>query len=414
MRQRLAGAALAFGCAVAPAFCADAAQLVPVASGLDQPVYVTAPPDDPRLFVVERTGRIVVIDAGVVQPTPFLDIRDRVDTEREGGLTGLVFPPDYAASGRFFVYYTNGVPLVNDRVMQARISSFTAVGDPRTSDLADAASEQPLFALDLPNVMHHGGTIAIRDHWLYLGLGDGGGATSDTGAYDPDDTAQDGGQLLGKMLRFDLTQNEQPQVWSKGFRNPFRFSFDRQTGDLYIGDVGQDSREEIDVESAGSSGGLNYGWDVMEGSICADPSMSKPPCHDPSLVPPVYEYEHEVDGCSAVTGGFVYRGTQVPALVGEYLFSDFCHPQIWSLRWEAGSGLVGLPVDRSAELVPPGATLSHIAGFGEDADGELYVTAIGDFSSTGGSVYRVPEPLATPSAAVAAVALLSLRARSGS
>lgn len=152
----------------------------------------------------------------------------------------------------------------------------------------------------------------------------------------------------------------------------------------------------------------------MEGTLCADPSTLKPPCDDSSFVPPVHEYDHVYGACSAVTGGFVYRGTQAPELVGHYLFSDFCDSRIRSLRWQAGIGLIGPVVDRTAELLPPGASLERIAGFGEDANGELYVTAIGDFSPTGGSVYRMPEAVAAPWAGLTAVALLSRRARSRS
>ncbi|RIK93450.1 MAG: glucose dehydrogenase [Proteobacteria bacterium] len=386
---------------------AASARLVPVATELQQPVYVAAPAGDARLFIVERAGRIRVLDDGVVAATPFLDVRGRVDTEREGGLTGLAFPADYAETGRFFVYYTNGVPGVSDDEMEARISSFAAIGDPATSAVADADSEQVLFSVELPDTIHHGGTIAIRDGWLYLGLGDG------AGSYDPFDHAQDDATPFGKLLRFDLAAAlPEPEIWAKGLRNPFRLSFDRDTGDLWIGDVGQDAREEVNVEPASSAGGRNYGWDVMEGSLCIGPTGDEPPCADPSFTPPLHEYAHEGTCGGAVTGGNVYRGSLHPALAGAYLFADFCHGRIWSLRWDAENGLVEPAVDRTDALMPEGETLRRIVGFGEDASGELYVAAMNDFGTTG-AVYRLPEPglAAGPSAVGALVALGGRRCR---
>lgn len=384
-----------------------AARLELVAGGLEQPVWLTAPPEDERLFVVERTGRIRVIEDGVLLEAPFLDLRDRTDVEREGGLTGLVFPPDYRSTGRFLVYYQHGVP--GDGAMQSRISWFAAIGDPATSNRADPDSEAVLYALDQPHTIHQGGTIAIRDGWLYLGMGDGGGGGD--GAYDPDDEAQRPDRPFGKMLRFDLAAPAPaPQVWALGFRNPYRFSFDRLTGDLYVGDVGQDRREEIDVEPADAPGGRNYGWDVEEGTLCADPDPGEPPCGSPALVPPVHEYDHE-GGCGgSVIGGFVYRGSRVPALRGHYLFADYCRDRIWSLRWDRTRGRIGPVRDRTDELIPETGPLRAIAGFGEDTAGELYVTAMGDFSATGGAVYRLPEP-AWGGAVAAAFALAALDRR---
>jgi glucose/arabinose dehydrogenase len=395
---------------------ATAARLELVTSGLNLPLLVAAPAGDPRLFVVERGGRIRLIVAGVLRPEPFLDISDRTDTEREGGLTGLVFPPDFATTGRFLVYYQNGVPNLEDRIMESRVSAFYAIGPPATAVTADAEDEEVLFSLEQPNTIHNGSTIAIRGSWLYLAVGDGGGEPPQVdGGYDPDDEAQRGGSPFGKILRLDLAipdpDNGDWQVWATGFRNPFRFSFDRLTGDLYLGDVGQDSFEEIDVQPANAAAGANFGWDVLEALQPVDPDPDggpdpgEPEATDPTLVPPVYAYAHAPTGCGgSVTGGFVYRGTQVPELQGQYVFADYCRDRISTLRWTAAQGLVGPVVDRTDEWMPA-VPLSRIAGFGEDAAGELYVTSFQNFGATSGCVHKVPE--AGPSGALAAAGLLA-------
>jgi glucose/arabinose dehydrogenase len=382
---------------------ARAARAELVVGGFDQPVFVATPPGDERLFVVERAGRIRIVTGAAIQEPPFLDIRDRVDTEREGGLTGLAFPDDYATTGRFYVYYTHGVPGVADRAMTSRVSAFQAIGAPATASAANAAQEQVLWSLALPNTIHHGGTIAIRDGDLLLALGDGGGATSEEGAYDPDEVAQDPGVPLGKLLALDLSATPPltPQLLAKGFRNPYRFSLDALTGDLYLGDVGQDTREEIDVLPAGFTpaqgcGPLpNYGWDVVEGSVCWGPDApGEPACNSSCLIAPIHEYAHAAGpGCGgAVTCGVVYRGSALPAWQGLYVFGDFCSGRVFSLRWTPAAGAGDL-VERTAELQPEDGPLARITGFGEDADGELYFTSAGDFSPSGGRLYRVPEPV---------------------
>ncbi len=280
------------------------------------PIYAAAPLGDARLFVVERAGIIRVVQNGAVLPTAFLDITDRVGLPSpvpsgfEGGLLGLVFAPEFAQSGVFFVYYTHDDDPSEGFAIVSRVARFTAA-DPASSDAVDAASETIVFQVEQPFINHKGGTVAIREGYLYLGLGDGGSGG------DPGERAQDDTSLLGKMLRFDLAQQGlpwTPEVWAKGFRNPFRFSFDRANGDLYVGDVGESTFEEINVERADSPGSLNYGWDVMEGTGCHPDGAADPgelPCFDPAFVDPVYEFENGLPDACAVTGGS--RSTGVPS-----------------------------------------------------------------------------------------------------
>ena len=332
-----------------------------VASGLDQPLFLTSPPGDARLFVVERTGRIRVIKAGVLQPRPFLDVTARITSAGgEQGLLGLAFAPDYATSGRFYVDYTdvNG----DTRVMRYAVSS-----DP---DSADPASAQVVLAQAQPFSNHNGGMLAFGpDGMLYVGLGDGGSAG------DPQGNGQNRGVLLGKILRLDVSgagaysvpagnpfsSPDRPEIWCYGLRNPWRFSFDRQNGDLYIGDVGQNQHEEVDVATAASGGGrgINFGWNTMEGRACYSPKIG---CDTTGLAMPVIDYDHG-QGCS-VTGGYVYRGTAVPALRGHYLYADYCSSWVRSFRYAGGQAL-----EQTDWGTLPGQPLS----FGEDADGELYV-----------------------------------------
>jgi glucose/arabinose dehydrogenase len=338
------------------------------ASGLDFPLFATAPPGDPRLFIVERAGRIRIVSGGTLLTTPFLDIRSRVSAGGgERGLLGLAFSPDHAVDGFFYVYYTN---LDGDSV----VSRFELGSDP---DLADAASELPLLnPIPQPFGNHNGGTVALSpvDGWLYFSPGDGGGGN------DPAERAQDPVDLLGKMLRIDVDGVLPVEIWALGLRNPYRFSFDRATGDLWIADVGQTQREEIDFQPASDPGGRNYGWDVMEGSLCngVDPAPS-PPCNDPSLTLPVYEYAHS-DGDCSITGGFLYRGA-IPELWGHYVFGDYCSSRIWTLN-----PATGVATDRSQELGDAAAAPFELVGFGEDGLGELYVI------HSGGEVFRIRSP----------------------
>ena len=400
--------------ATLPVAASHAVSTVRVAEGLNQPTYVAAPAGDERLFVVERGGTIRILQDGSVLPTAFLDISDRVDQQGEGGLLSIAFAPDYASSRVFYLFYTApGNPLI------IRISRFrTNAVNPNVAD-DDVAQEKIVFSLAKSHDVHHGGTVAFGpDDMLYAALGDGG----DQG--DPDEHGQDPGTLFGKMIRIDVSFSAftddytvppdnpfvgeagyEPEIWALGFRNPFRFSFDRLTGDLYIGDVGQQTIEEIDVEPA-DSGGRNYGWDVMEGTTCYEtPDPGEPPCNDPSLTLPVHQYDHSV-GLS-VTGGVVYRGSR-PELQGQYLFADYQANKIWSLVWDGAGGVVGDVVDRTAEFVPPEGTIEQVVAFGENSAGEVYIVDLG------GQIFRVPEPangLATVAGAALLVAVRSRRRR---
>jgi glucose/arabinose dehydrogenase len=396
-----------------------------VIDGLTQPIFVAAPPGDPRLFVVERQGKIRIWDGAQLLEPAFLDIEDRVDTAGEGGLLGLAFAPDYATSGAFYVYYTaDGSPL------ESRISRFRAdPADPNRAEIQGGDfREKVLLSLDQPADNHNGGTVAFgNDGFLYMAFGDGGGQG------DPQDRAQDGAQLFGKTIRLDVdfsaftddytipssnpfdspADDVRDEIWAIGFRNPFRFSFDRTTGDLYVGDVGGSAFEEIDVESADDAGGRNYGWDVKEAEECRDPSPGEPPCDDPGFTDPVHAYARFGSGGNAVTGGVVYRGS-VPELQGLYFFADSSTSNIWTLEWDGGGGIVGGVVDRTDELDPDGPTsIDAIVAFGEDAEGEVYLV------DAGGEVFKiVPEPahalLALTGCSVLAFARRRARHRSAS
>jgi glucose/arabinose dehydrogenase len=283
-----------------------------------------------RLFLVEQPGRIFIVDDGEEQDTPFLDIRDRVTSNgNEQGLLSVAFAPDYKASGYFYVWYTaDGGETV--------LSRFKVSNDP---DMADPGSEQEVLEVEQPFGNHNGGRLQFGpDGMLYLGLGDGGGA------FDPENAGQDGSTLLAKLIRIDVdpshgtyavpadnpfTDNPaiEDEIWALGLRNPWRISFDRMNGDLYIADVGQSEREEINVQAASSTGGQNYGWSVMEGSGCTGGGNV---CDQSGLTLPVSEYNHEGGNCS-VTGGEVYRGQAYPNMHGMYFFGDYCTGKIWGL-----------------------------------------------------------------------------------
>ncbi|HZR83141.1 MAG TPA: PQQ-dependent sugar dehydrogenase [Candidatus Binatia bacterium] len=368
-------------CAGVPESPHDRVHLVRIASGLSNVTHVTAPPLDPsRLFVVRQAGEIRVIRDGVLLSTPFLSLAPDVDISAGGerGLLSLAFHPDYERNGRFFVYFT----APSGELVIAR---YQVSADP---DVADAASRIVLLRVSHPAGNHNGGQLAFGpDGYLYAGLGDGGGAG------DPDENGQNPASVLGKVLRIDVDVEHDPfrrpppdnpnpipgrqgLVWALGFRNPWRFGFDRLTGDLWIADVGQGSREEIDFQPASSTGGENYGWDVYEGTMCFDPEPLFQSCPPPeTYVEPIFEYEHtasppDPSGCS-VTGGFVYRGCRLPAERGRYFFSDFCTRFFRTLR--VSGGALAEPLDRTAEIAPTGATVGNVTTFGEDARGEIYV-----------------------------------------
>jgi len=380
-----------------------------IVSGLDSPVFVTAPPGDARLFVLEQDGVIQLIVDGAVNPIPFLDIRDRVrDAANEQGLLGMAFPPDHASSGVFYLYYT-----AEDLAGGSRLARYRVGSDPNVA-LRD---EKILLEVAQPRVNHNGGTLAFGpDGMLFFGLGDSGGSN------DPDEAAQDRLSLLGKILRLDVAftdfeenleipasnpffGDEDPggpvpnlvrdEIWALGLRNPYRFSFDRETGDLYIADVGQNAFEEVNVElapDAGSvsplnPGGANYGWDLLEANACTDPG--NPLCDDPGFRAPVHAYPHpDVPFCRAsITGGVVYRGSR-PELQGEYFFADFCADRIWSFPWLGREEIPGGDVSEWTGLLQPDAgSLVALTAIGEDAQGELLLL------SREGSLFRVvPEP----------------------
>jgi glucose/arabinose dehydrogenase len=353
------------------------ARLQPVVSGLTFPVYLTAPPGDPtRLFIVEKAGSIRIVKDGTLLPTAFLDISPQVSNVGEQGLLGLAFDPGYASNGRFFVHFTD--PLGNTRV-----SSFQVSTNP---DIADAGSEQVILTATQPYANHNGGQLVFGpDGMIYLGLGDGGSGG------DPQGRGQDRSDLLGSILRLDVQAGSsytvppdnpfigqsgvRPEIWSYGLRNPWRFSFDRATGDLYIADVGESRFEEVDVSTGtrGAGKGTNFGWNIMEGKHC----FSSSSCDQSGLTVPLLEYDHG-QGCS-ITGGYVYRGSAIPALQGLYFFADFCQGWVRSFRHARG---IATELTDWRVLQPGGS----ITSFGEDAAGELYLM------STNGGVFRiVPE-----------------------
>jgi glucose/arabinose dehydrogenase len=335
-----------------------------VATGLSFPVALTAPAGDPRLFIVEKGGAIRIVKEGALLPTPFLDLTGRVSTGAEQGLFDLAFDPGYATNGRFIVHYTD----VNGNTVVSAFHAATA--DP---DRADPASETVLLTAEQPFANHNGGQLEFGpDGMLYIGLGDGGGAG------DPGGRAQSLADLLGSILRVDVSSgtgytappdnpfagrtDARPEIWSFGLRNPWRFTFDPATGDLYIADVGQNAWEEVDVATAagGAGRGTNFGWNIMEASHCYAASS----CDTTGLALPVLEYSHS-EGCS-ISGGYVYRGAAIPALQGHYFYADYCQGWVRSFRFQDGA--VTEP-QQWPTLAPGGG----VPGFGRDAAGELYV-----------------------------------------
>lgn len=362
--------------------------LSPVARGLTRPTFVTQAGDGTgRLFLLEQTGRIRIVKRGNLLPTrggafsappkigvgsetdslPFLDLSARVNANgMEQGLLGLAFYPDYAQSGRFVVDYTGPAG-------QVVIARFRVSRD--NPDRADPQSEELLLQIPKPYANHNGGTVTFGpDGYLYISVGDGGGAG------DPQNNAQNRGSLLGKILRLDVAgdgpyrippdnpfvgRDGRPEIWDYGLRNPWRISFDRVTHDLYIADAGQETWEEVNVEPAGSRGGKNYGWKVFEGKARYSPGEA------PGAVFPVLVYGHD-QGC-VIVGGYVYRGRDLPDLDGAYLYGDFCSGRIWGLKQRGQTW-------QSKELLK---TELQITSFGQDDAGEVYVV------DHRGAVYRL-------------------------
>jgi len=346
------------------------------------PMYVTAPPGDrAQLFVVEQAGRIRIVRDGAQLPSPFLDIRSLVSSGGERGLLSLAFPPDYGSSRRFYVYYTARSPLGD-----VTVAEFQA---PVGADAADPGTRRTVLRISHPRGNHNGGQLQFgADGHLYIGTGDGGGGG------DPDQAGQDLGSLAGKLLRIDPRPGaggapysvppDNPfvgragargEIWSYGLRNPWRFSFDRETGDLTIADVGQGSWEEIDfaLSSAGRGRGANYGWGCWEGRHAYGPNDGNPECRPmPAQVQPVWEYSHS-RGCS-ITGGYVVRDPTLPALNGRYVYGDYCRSALWSIRLRE-------PAAQDDRLL--GLSVAGLSSFGEDACGRVYAI------SSDGPVFRL-------------------------
>ena len=335
----------------------DGVRLHEVARDFSRPVEITHA-GDARLFVVEQEGRIMIVKAGRRVEEPFLDIRSEVSCCGERGLLGLAFPPDYAESGHFFVDYTG----VGGHTVIARFT--VSPGDP---DRADPRSRVTVLSITQPFSNHNGGQVRFGpDGMLWIGMGDGGSGG------DPMNNAQSLDTLLGKILRIDVSDlpytippdnpfvghvGIRPEIWSYGWRNPWRFSFDRLSHALFVGDVGQNGWEEIDFEPP-NEGGRNYGWRTMEGTHCFDPQNG---CDQTGLTLPILEYGHD-EGCS-VTAGFRYRGKRAPNLGESYVYGDYCSGTIWRAEESGGEWTSSVMM----------RTPLRITAFGEDMDGELYV-----------------------------------------
>ncbi len=336
-------------------------KLTQVASGLSKPVYFTHAGDNTgRQFIVEQSGKIKVWQNGAVMPTPFLDVSSLIATGgSEQGLLGLAFSPRFAQNGQFFINYTN---TQGDTI----VARYTVSAS--NPNVANPASATQVLFVDQPYSNHNGGNLNFgKDGLLYVGMGDGGSGG------DPQNNAQNPNSLLGKMLRIDVNQSNFPvQIWALGVRNPWRWSFDRLTGDFYMGDVGQDMYEEVDFWPANGAVGANYGWNIYEGFHNYKTGSIA------GAIPPIAEYTHN-EGCS-ITGGYVYRGMNMPALQGYYLYADYCNGNMWTAFRSNNTW-------QTARFLTPGFSVSS---FGEDQAGELYAV---DYS---GKVWRIDSVVAAP------------------
>lgn len=393
-----------------------ASAIVPVrvAEGLQRPVFVTAPSEDTdRLFIVEQhTGNIKILnlDTGTLNTTPFLNVSG-LTTGNEQGLLGLAFDPNYASNGRFYVNFTDSTGSTNIRSYQVSSSN---------PDLADVNSATTILKYSQPQSNHNGGWLGFGpDNLLYIASGDGGAGNDIGSGHTPDlGNAQDTtDNLLGKILRIDPSGDDfqddpeqnyaipssnpfvgttgDDEIWAYGLRNPWRVSFDRATGDFYIADVGQNTREEINFQPASSSGGENYGWRLREGTV-ATPTGGVGGDKPPEAINPIYDYLHDFSttGGLSVTGGYVYRGP-IAELQGQYFFADFITNRLWSLEFDGsavgdfdGTNFTNF-TDWTDSLIPNAGTINNIASFGEDSLGNLYIVDLD------GEVFRLqqaPEP----------------------
>jgi len=350
------------------------------ASGLSKPLFLTSARDGTaRLFIVEQTGRIKILQKGRIRSTPFLSLAGKVSTGDEQGLLGLAFHPNFKSNRKLYVNYTNTSG--NTVIAEYRVSATNP-------NVVDVSTKRVLLRISQPYANHNGGMLGFGpDGYLYIGMGDGGGAG------DPEERAQNTDSLLGKMLRIGVNHPSpglqyrlpsgnpfvgaagRDEIWQLGLRNPWRWSFDRGTDDLWIADVGQGAWEEIDRAPASASGpgkGINWGWDVLEGTHCYPPSVSS--CNTSGKTAPLLEYDHS--GRCSVTGGYVYRGSEIPVLRGGYVFGDFCSGEIWVVA-----------ADASAPATPTLLldTSLAISSFGETGANEMYVV------DHNGRLYRIEQ-----------------------
>jgi glucose/arabinose dehydrogenase len=352
-------------------------------SGLSSPVGFEVPGDTSgRIFIVEQGGTIRVVQNGVLQAGNFLDLSDKVESGGEKGLLGLAFHPNFAANGRFFVDYTR-----RDTSGQLQTVIAEYQDSPPSSNQA-STNERIVLVIDQPFDNHNGGKLAFGpDNFLYIAMGDGGNANDE-----PFGNGQNTNALLGKILRMDVDSTPAagkqyaippdnpfaagggaPEVYAYGLRNPWRFSFDRANGRLFAGDVGQSAREEVDLITKGG----NFGWNIMEGSICRPPTTT---CNMANLIPPITDYDHSAAGGTSIIGGFIYRGTEIPALVGTYVFADFSSGHVWGLKQDSTGAWVRTVV------------LDHnrsVSAVGQDAAGELYLVDYGSGTPGNGEVLRL-------------------------
>jgi glucose/arabinose dehydrogenase len=374
-----------------------------VAGGISEPIHLKGVTgDDSRLMILEKRGAVRVVADGVLQEAPFLDFSGQVANQNERGALGLAFHPNYATNGLFYVHFSSngqaeGLPGLGDTV----VAEFQV--DPNDRSVANPASRRIVLTIDQPEANHNGGEITFGpDGMLYMGFGDGGGQNDQHGTIG---NSQALNTLLGKILRIDplgrdvngtysipagnlVETNAQalPEIWALGVRNPWRFSFDTCSGDLYIGDVGQFALEEVDYVAAAPEtrtivAGLNFGWRIMEGTICGPQPAECTPQTQANLVLPVDEYDRDVG--QSVTGGYVYRGSRVPGLRGTYIYADFQTPRVFRFRVENGQAVDRVEV--TDQLVnAEGDIVDQITSFGTDNAGEVYVTSFAD-----SAVYRI-------------------------